>query len=199
MHGRDRPVLLWIGCLLVGFMAEPALAQDPQAAGEHTDLQRQRTVYCASLTESVRRQTDICKTDEEIAEDEYQARLKAREAQEKSKHTSFLRWIHADGLWIPTDSGNPTYGLVGAHLAIANLGRIYFYGPPGVMVLRQRAHDGWMLRPGLTWGLGFYLVDFRVPGTTHTAQLFVNVTKVWTQGDVRTGMNMAGLSVAWKK
>jgi hypothetical protein len=49
-----------------------------------------------------------------------------------------------------------------------------------------------MLRPGLTWGIGFYLVDFKVPGTSHTAQLFANVSKVWTQGDVRTGMNMAG-------
>ena len=37
-----------------------------------------------------------------------------------------------------------------------------------------------MLRPSLTWGIGFYLVDFKVPGTGHP-QLFASVSKVWTQ------------------
>ena len=79
MHGRDRPASLWIGCLLVGMLVRPSLAQDPQAAGEHTDLQRHRQAPCASLTEEERRQTEHCKTDEEQREDEYRARVKARE------------------------------------------------------------------------------------------------------------------------
>lgn len=199
MHGRDRPASLWIGCLLVGTLVRPAMAQDTQAAGEHTDLQRHRQTPCASLSEEERRKTDRCKTDAEKQEDDYRARVKAREAQEKGTRSSFLRWMHTDGLWMPTESGNPTYGLIGVHLAVARVGRLHVYGPPGVMLLRQKIGSGWMLRPGLTWGFSVYLTDFRVPGTTHNAQLFANLTKVWTHGDYRTGMSMAGLSVTWKK
>jgi hypothetical protein len=199
MHGRDRPAWLWIGCLLVGTMARPASAQDPQAAGEHTDLARQREARCASLNETERRKTEACKTDEERREDEYEERLKAREEKERPTRSSFLRWVHTDGLWIPTESGNPTFGLIGVHVAVAKVGRLHIYGPPGVIVLRQRTQHGWMFRPGFTWGVSIYLTDVRFPGTSRAALLFANLTKCWTHGDQRNGMSMAGLSVTWKK
>ena len=199
MHGRDRPASLWIGCLLVGVMAGPALAQDPQAVGEHTGLQRGTNVQCASLNDPDRRPSDPCPDDGQAPQDEYEKRKKAQEEREKPKHSSFLRWLHTDALWIPTESGNQSFGLVGAHLAVARVGRLHIFGPPGVLVLRQRTRLGWQFRPALTWGMSIFLTDMRIPGTTRTAQLFGNLTKCWTQGDQRTGMSMAGLSITWKK
>jgi hypothetical protein len=115
------------------------------------------------------------------------------------KHTSFLTWVHADALWVPASTGNDTLGLIGAHLTVANVGRMYFFGPPGVMLVRVPSADGTKYSPAFTWGFSFYLIDFHLPGSRHTAQLFINLTKVWTQGDVRMGMDMGGLSVSWKK
>ena len=182
MHGRDRPASLWIGCLLVGVMAGPALAQDPQAVGEHTSLQRGTNVQCASLNDPDRRSSDPCPADAQATQDEYEKRKKAQEEREKEQ----LGLLGLDGL-------------VGVHLAVARVGRIHIYGPPGVMVLRQQTRLGWQLRPALTWGMSIFLTDMRVPGTSRTAQLFGNLTKCWTQGDQRTGMSMAGLSLTWKK
>ena len=90
-------------------------------------------------------------------------------------------------------------GIIGTHLAIANIGRLYIYGPPGVMLLRQRHGAEWMLRPAFTWGFSFYLTEFTIPGWEgQNAQLFVNVTKVWTEGDQRNGIDMVGLSLTFK-
>ena len=91
------------------------------------------------------------------------------------------------------------FGIVGTHLAIANIGRLYIYGPPGVMLLRQRHGGDWMLRPAFTWGFSFYLTEFSIPGWEQEAQLFANVTKVWTEGDQRNGIDMVGLSLTFKK
>jgi len=115
------------------------------------------------------------------------------------KHTSFSTWLHADALWVPASTGNDALGLIGGHLTVANVGRMYFFGPPGVMLVRVPSADGTKFSPAFTWGFSFYLIDFHPPGSRHTAQLFVNLTKVWTQGDVRMGMDMGGLSVSWKK
>lgn len=199
MHGWVRGAPLGIGCLLV-LLAEPARAQDPQVtAGEQTDLQRRREARCASLTESERRKTDICKTDEERREDEYQARVKQREAEERQEHSSFLRWLHTDVLWIPTESGNTTYGLVGVHVAIFRLGRFDVYGPPGVMLFRQREGSRSSVLPGYTWGVSIFLTELKLPGTMRRALVFADLTKCWTWGDIQNGMSMIGFSITWKK
>ena len=123
----------------------------------------------------------------------------ARDSQELSRRTSFLKWLHVDGLWVPAANQLDSVGVIGTHLTVANIGRLYIYGPPGVMLIRQRNGDQWMLRPAFTWGFSFYLKDFSVPGSGRTVQLFVNITKVWTEGDQRNGMDMVGLSVTFKK
>ena len=49
--------------------------------------------------------------------------------------------------------------------------------------------------------LGIQLLSQRLfrTGSGRTVQLFVNITKVWTEGDQRNGMDMVGLSVTFKK
>ena len=86
-----------------------------------------------------------------------------------------------------------------AHLAVANLGRVYLYGPPGVLLLLNDTPGGHEIRPALTWGVSVYLTEFRVPGVSRPAQLFVNLSKCWTRGGYQNGLNMSGLSVTLKK
>ena len=101
---------------------------------------------------------------------------------------------------MPTSSSNSgTYGLIGAHFTVANVGRVYFYGPPGVMLLLLPGENGdrrW--QPALTWGLSIRLIDIRFPGATHPSRLFANFAKCWTGTDQRFGIDMAGLSLTWK-
>jgi len=184
--------------LLAGFLILPsapdAWAQDPSRPPEGAP-----PVQCEKLSEKRRRQTEECKTPEEKAQDEYEALLKKRMDRERNKHSSFLKWFHIDGVWVPTESGVASYGLIGAHLAVANLGRVYFYGPPGVMLLLNDTGSGHEIRPALTWGVSVYLTEFRVPGVKRPAQLFLNLSKCWTRGGYQNGLNMSGLSVALKK
>jgi hypothetical protein len=159
----------------------------------------QREVDCESLPERMRRATEACKTEEERRDDEYQKLVAARLEKEKPTKTSFLKWLHVDGLWAPTTLGAGTFGMVGTHVTIANVGRVNFFGPPGVMLLLENRDGGRSIRPAMTWGISVYLIDFKPPATDHTAQLFLNLAKAQTFGAGRTGMDLAGLSITWKK
>lgn len=154
---------------------------------------------CESLPEKTRRATEACKTEEERREDEYQKLVAERLEKEKPTKTSFLKWLHVDGLWAPTTLGAGTFGMVGTHVTIANVGRVNFFGPPGVMLLLENRDGGRSIRPAMTWGISVYLTDFKPPATDHTAQLFLNLAKAQTFGAGRTGMDLAGLSITWKK
>lgn len=174
-----------------GFAQEPRTTPDPGDSKQDT--------YCKALPEQKRRATEACKTDEERREDEYQRRVKERLEREKPTHSSFLKWLHVDGLWAPTTLGTGTFGMIGSHVTIANVGRVNFFGPPGVMLLLEDAGGSHRIRPAITWGISVYLIDFRPPGAHHMAQLFLNLAKAQTFGDARTGMDLAGLSITWKK
>lgn len=188
-------VTVLLACLLC---ASPLFAQKRKAPRSLTEAERQK--YCASLSESKRRQTDICKTEEERAEDARQQHLKEQAEKEKPTRTSFLQRMHLDGLWIPTSTGVGQYGLIGTHLDVASIGRVHLFGPPGMMMVLERAEDGgWRVRPELTWGVSLYLSDVRFPGSKHHAQLFFNLTKAWSATNFQTGRDMAGLSLSWKK
>jgi hypothetical protein len=154
---------------------------------------------CATLSEAERRKTEACKTAEEQAEDEYLQRQKEAEAREARRNTSFWKWMHVDGMWVSTAMGSTTFGVIGAHLAVANIGRIYLYGPPGVMLLLEPTGEGRRITPAWTYGVSILVTEFRMPGTDRTTQLFVNIAKTWTVGDHRNGMDMGGLSFTWKK
>lgn len=186
----------WIAALLAGAI-ETVAAQEktptPQSAVVTDGQHRPR---CDSLPEEKRRKTEECKTDEERREDAQQKRRDEAAEKEKPKHTSFWKRVHVDGLSLPTASGVAAYGLVGTHVAVANIGRVYLFGPPGVMLLLEQAGDTRRLTPAISWGFDIYLSDFRFPGTDRTAQLYVNLTKCWM---ARYQVDMFGLSVSWKK
>jgi hypothetical protein len=188
---------LTISCFAL-LMCADLYAQDAAKPPAESAPTKQE-IECAKLSEPKRRATQACKTEEEKREDEYQKRVAERAEKEKPTHTSFLRWLHFDGLWAPTTLGSGTFGLIGTHMTIANVGRVNFFGPPGVMLLLENSGGSRHIRPAMTWGISVYLVDFRPPGSDNTARLFLNLAKAQTFGDQRGGMDLAGLSVTWKK
>jgi hypothetical protein len=195
----SRWTVVCIGRLLVRAALIAGLGSSAQVA-QAQSREDPEQIPCASLearsgTEGSRR----AKAASPCASHERSGEGEARNSQELSRWTSFLKWVHVDGLWVPAANQLDSFGVIGTHLTVANIGRLYIYGPPGVMLIRQRNGEQWMLRPAFTWGFSFYLNDFSVPGSGRTVQLFVNITKVWTEGDQRNGMDMVGLSVTFKK
>jgi hypothetical protein len=185
---------------IVGVLfASTAYADDPQKQLEPPKDPLVRAAWCASLPEETRRQTDACKTQEERDEDAQAKRRKEATEKEKPKKSSFLRNLLFDAAWVPT-SGGGQYGLVGTHLDVASIGRIHVFGPPGVLLMMDKSSGEWRVKPALTWGVSIFLTDFEFPGMDgRQAQLFFNLTKAWSAGDVRAGRDLAGLSIAWKK
>jgi hypothetical protein len=119
-------------------------------------------------------------------------------SEDVEKHSSFLKWVHFDVLWLPTSTDNDALGIIGTHLAVAQLGRIWI-GPPGVLLVRVPTERGRTLRPAFTWGFSVHIADVQMPRSRHTARLFLNLAKVTTHGeDFNSGMDMGGLSVSWK-
>ena len=194
---RLRRALLLIATALLLWPSSTAAQAAPDS--ESTKEKQRQEDACAALPEGRRRERKECMTEEERREADQQRRLKEAEQRERPDHSSFLKWVHVDGMWIPTQLGASTYGLIGSHLVVANLGRVHFFGPPGVMLLLENYGNGRRIKPALSWGISLHITDFRMPGTEQNARLFFNVAKCWTMGDHRTGMDMAGLSVTWKK
>ena len=193
------PTSSWLLGLAALMVTANSFAQEPRTTSQKP-ADADREAYCQSLPEQKRRATETCKTPEERREDEYQRRVAERLEKEKPTHTSFLKWLHFDGLWAPTTLGSGTFGLIGTHVTIANVGRVNFFGPPGVMLLLEEVGGRRSIRPAMTWGISVYLIDFTPPGANHKAQLFLNLAKGQTfGGDGRTGMDLAGLSMTWKK
>lgn len=193
MVAPNTSSLVFLSLMLI---SADVFAQDPRSP---RGIDTRQEIDCTKLPEKKRRATEACKTEEERREDEYQRRVAERLEREKPTHSSFLKWLHIDGLWAPTTLGVGTVGLIGTHVTIANVGRVNFFGPPGVMLLLEDAGGSRRIRPAMTWGISVYLVDFRPPGANHNAQLFLNLAKGQTFGDQRTGMDLAGLSITWKK
>jgi hypothetical protein len=205
-------------CVLALLMAEKASAQtgarhagtrrseDTFAALDVT-AQRERDRPCRDLNEEDRRKTERCKTEEERREDEQKKRAQKIADKEKPTKTSFWRRVHLDLPGIRAESGQEYVccSLVGAHLTVAEVGRLNFYGPPGVLLVRQRVGpDQWQWRGGLSWGLGWYLDDVKL--LNRPARLYFNLTKVWTTGGLPSnvgvpnqnfGVSMAGLSLVF--
>ena len=94
-------------------------------------------------------------------------RERERLEREKPSKSSFFDRVHLDVLGAPPQigGGSNLVGLVGAHLTIAEFGRIYLFGPPGVMVAVHAAEDGrsgrWRPMTALNWGISVRLIEFR--------------------------------------
>jgi hypothetical protein len=162
---------------------------------------------CSEMSEEERRRTERCKTEEEQGEDEYQRRLAKIAEKEKPAKSSFMKWVHLDGGWVQSEDSTIFQGLIGAHVAIFESGRLQFYGPPGVMLIRQEfGENKHRLRPATTWGFSFRLFDSRIPGTGQQVRIFANFAKVWLLGgsqdnivSASSSIDMMGLSVTFAK
>jgi hypothetical protein len=185
---------IWIACVLVSVSAVSAVAQERERPPADT-----RDPACGSMPETKRRQTDACKTDEERREDEHAKVERERAEKEKPTHSSFLKWVQVDAPLVPTITDGSSVGVVGLHIAVANIDRLYLYGPPGVMLIVDHAGVGSRVRPAFTWGFGWYVTDFRLTRNGRPAQLYINLVKCWTNGVMQTGEDMVGLSFSWKK
>lgn len=132
----------------------------------------------------------------------------AREAQivqelerHEVKKTRFWERVHLDGLWAVTQTGSRIYGLIGMHVTPVAVGRVQFFGPPGIILLSVPGEEGRVTRLAYTWGVSVELFEFKLPGTQRRARAHVNLTKAWTFGGdsnvlaARSGLDVAGLSI----
>jgi hypothetical protein len=122
----------------------------------------------------------------------------------EARKTSFLDRVHLDVLGMPPQVGDLSMvGIVGGHITIAEVGRVHFYGPPGVMVVARSPDSSesrrWTASTAFTWGVSIRLTDFHMGNTPRRTTLFLNLTKVWVFGGLNSGTDFVGLSFAWKK
>jgi hypothetical protein len=118
---------------------------------------------------------------------------------DETPHSSFLRWVHVDGLWLPGESDAGVFGLVGMHIAVARIGRTAIFGPPGVMLVRQQTANGPIIRALFTWGMSYRLTDMHVPHKSRPASLYLSLAKCWTSVNIDDGIAMFGLSITWER
>jgi len=112
-----------------------------------------------------------------------------------------LRNTHIDGLWTNSSTGQRTIGFVGTHLTLAHQGRIYLWGPPGIMLLRLpngKVSITW------TWGIDIFLGDVPLPMGME-GRLFLSLAKAFGQKvdkasefNANKGKEMIGLSITIK-
>jgi hypothetical protein len=130
----------------------------------------------------------------------------SRAAAEKRVKDTFLTRVHLDGLWTSTSTDYRVYGLVGSHISLVDVGRVQFFGPPGVILLSvPNGRGSREMRAGYTWGLSVRLNDLRLFSPTKNMTLFLTVTKVWVTGGNAYerlgpgGYDVAGFSLAPRK
>jgi len=126
----------------------------------------------------------------------------ARADAEKIVKNSFLTRVHIDGLWTTTSTDYRMYGIVGSHISLVDVGRVQFFGPPGVILLSVPDGSGSReIKAGYTWGFSVRLGDVRLFAQSKNLTLFLTMTKVWvtagTFGELGSGgFDIAGFSLA---
>jgi hypothetical protein len=194
-------------------MNGPAIAPigNPSEVAPAVTAQKVKVKTCSELSEEERRKTEQCKTEEERREDEEKKKAQEIAEKEKPTKTSFWRRVHLDLPGIRAESGQRYVccSAVGIHLTIAEVKRLNIYGPPGVLLVRQKVDtDEWQWRAGYSWGLGYFLGTAKLPFLNRPARLYFNLTKVWTTRPATTavgispdnsGVSMVGLSMVLAK
>jgi hypothetical protein len=129
----------------------------------------------------------------------------ARPDAEKPPHSSFLTRLHFDGMWSTTSTHARLYGIVGSHMSLVDIGRLQFFGPPGVMLLTvPDGYGGRRVAVGYTWGLSVRLGDVRMGAPTKNMTVFINVSKVFlgsaeTAAGSSRAYDIVGFSIAPRK
>jgi len=123
-------------------------------------------------------------------------------AEARPKHSTFLTRMHLDGLAATSPTQARTYGIVGFHVSLVDVGRVQLFGPPGLILLTvPREGGGRTVTVGYTWGLSLRISDIRLSSPTKNMTLFVNIAKVWSGGGDPAagstgGSEMISLSIA---
>ena len=123
-------------------------------------------------------------------------------AEAHPKHSMFLTRMHLDGLATTSQTQARTYGIVGFHVSLVDIGRVQLFGPPGVLLLTVPGElGGRSVTVGYTWGLSIRLSDIRLNSRTKNMTLFLNISKAWTGGGESAGgsaggYDIVGLSIA---
>jgi hypothetical protein len=170
---------------------------------------------CAALGEAVKTSPEslaagcrvLAELDEDIpAQQMRTAAAASRLARERVEKNTFLTRIHLDGLWTSTASDVRLYGLVGSHISLVDVGRVQFFGPPGVILLSVPDASGERhVRAGYTWGMSVRLGDVRLFAPSKNMTLFLTMSKVWVPGGTALdrlepgGFDIAGFSLAPRK
>lgn len=120
-------------------------------------------------------------------------------------HSSFWTRLHFDGMWSTTSTGGRLYGIVGTHMSLVDIGRLQFFGPPGVMLLTvPDGRGGREIELGYTWGLSIRLADVKVGAPTKNMTLFLNISKLFlgsaeNASSTARGYDIVGFSLAPRK
>ena len=128
----------------------------------------------------------------------------ARRTQEHPTHTSFFTRVHLDGLWTTPTTSYRSYGLLGSHISLVDIGPVQMFGPPGVLLVRVPTGSGtYQMRVGYTWGLSVRLMDLRLLSSTKNATLFVTAAKCWVSSGssqlTNPSFDIVGFSIARRK
>jgi hypothetical protein len=91
------------------------------------------------------------------------------------------------------------YGVLGTHLTLAHAGRIYLWGPPGVLAIRR---PGGRIEIRKTWGVDAFLGSLPLPFGGRKVPIYVSIATVFDaheeraiQHGVNAGIGMVGFSV----
>ena len=119
-------------------------------------------------------------------------------AERPPKRSRFFERLHIDGLWSTTAANGRSYGLIGSHLTLVDVGRVQVFGPPGVLLLSVPDGKGSRrIELGYTWGVSVRLMDVRM-FASRDMSLFLNLTKVWA-GRGGQAYDIVGFSIAPQK
>jgi len=110
-----------------------------------------------------------------------------------------LKNWHGDGLWTSGSNRSSAFGLLGAHLTLAHSGRLYLWGPPGMLVLRRPEGK---FEVKMTWGIDLFLADVPVPFAQRKVPLYLSVARVFGKTEqeaiehgANAGLGMFGFSM----
>ena len=115
-------------------------------------------------------------TRDPIAEQIAEQTQQQRQDSEKLRKNSFFTRLHMDAMSTQPEVGNGPrlYGFVGTHVSLVDVGRVQFYGPPGVVLVSAPQSDGSrVMRIGYTWGVSVRLADY------HRVTIYLNMVKCW--------------------
>jgi hypothetical protein len=164
---------------------------DALARTDAARLERTNTA-CALLEDPL---ADITRLQQQVVREQ---------AEQPVKYSAFLRRLHFDGGWVTTSNGPRSYGIVGTHMTLVDVGRVQMFGPPGVMLLSVPDGAGRRVTLGYTWGVSVRLADVRVSSPASNLSLFLTFSKVWMNGDGGDSVSggdtqIVGLSIAPRK